>query len=145
MNVIWVCNARTSQPLASAVEFALTRTARRRGLLGRPGLQASAALILSPCRAIHTAFMRFAIDVIFIDGHWRTLRTVHAMAPWRAAAVASAAAVIELPAGTLRACEVSVGDRLFLTSPGTVWQPDERCMSAPDIVDVNPSGEQDHG
>src|SRR5262249_8660689 len=52
-------NERTHEPVATALELAVTRRARRRGLLGRNGLDDSEALILAPCTAVHTAFMRF--------------------------------------------------------------------------------------
>ena len=58
---------RTGRMLASAVELADTSETRRRGLLGRDSLDLSAALIIAPCSAIHTAFMRFVIDVAFVD------------------------------------------------------------------------------
>src|SRR4029453_11402853 len=50
-------NARSGEALATDIELALTRTARRRGLLHRDGLDPTAALILAPCLAVHTAFM----------------------------------------------------------------------------------------
>lgn len=53
------------------------------GLMFRANLAPDHALLLSPCASVHTAFMRFAIDVVYLDGDWRVL-TVHAsMAPWR--------------------------------------------------------------
>ena len=114
MGVISLCNARTNHAIAGDVEFALTRKARRRGLLGRQAVDAPAALILSPCCAIHTAFMRFPIDVVFLDGQWRALRIVLEMPPWRGAIAAGAAVVIELPSGRLGTRDVAIGDRLFL-------------------------------
>ena len=68
-------NARTEQPVAVALEVADTRATRRRGLLGRDGLAAGSALMLTPCNAVHTVGMRFAIDIVFVDsrasGRWR--------------------------------------------------------------------------
>ena len=116
MSFMSLCNARTSGVIASDLEFAVTRKARRRGLLGRDGLGASSALILSPCFAIHTAFMKFAIDVVFIDTEWRVLRTLSEVPAWRIAVARGASFVIELPAGSLRRSNVAVGDRLFLAA-----------------------------
>ena len=107
-------NGRTHLLLASAVELASTRASRRRGLLGREGLDPSAALILAPCVAVHTAFMRFAIDVVFVDRHGCALKIVRELAPWRIAVSPLAHAVIELAGGSLRSRDVSVGDRLYL-------------------------------
>jgi uncharacterized membrane protein (UPF0127 family) len=107
-------NARTGSVVAADVEIAVTRQARRKGLLGRTGLAPLSALILAPCAAVHTMFMRFAIDVIFVDGEGRAVRIVPQLGPWRAAMKVFAHAVIELPAGTLAKREVAVGDPLFL-------------------------------
>jgi uncharacterized protein len=111
-------NARTGSVVASDVEMALTRNARRRGLLGRTGLAPFSALVLAPCAAVHTMFMRFAIDVIFVDRDGRAVRVVPGLPPWRAAMKTFAHAVIELPAGTLASRHVAVGDPLYLTTHG---------------------------
>jgi uncharacterized protein len=107
-------NQRTDEALAQYVEVAVTRSARRKGLLGRDGLGASCALILAPCAAIHTMFMRFDIDAVFVDDDGRAVKVVRNLVPWRIAANASAHAVVEFPAGTLREEDVNVGDRLYL-------------------------------
>ena len=107
-------NDRTRKSVVETVELAETRTARRRGLLGRECLPEGAALMLIPCFAVHTAFMRFAIDVVFIDRDGRIVRTVSRMAPWRIAIAWRARAVIELPAGRLESYPVQLGDRLYL-------------------------------
>jgi len=101
----------TGAVLARHVEVALTRASRRRGLLGRAALEDGAALILAPCVAVHTAFMRFPIDVVFVDRQGIVTR-VAALAPWRAAAHFGAAAVVELAAGAAR--DIRAGDRLYL-------------------------------
>lgn len=106
-------NARTGSVVADDVEVAVTRSARRRGLLGRPGLSPFSALVLAPCAAVHTMFMRFAIDVIFVDREGRAVRVVEAMGPWRTAMKLFAHAVIELPAGTVARRDVAVGDPLY--------------------------------
>jgi hypothetical protein len=111
-------NARTQAVVASAVEVAATRGSRLRGLLGRAELDACTALILSPCWTIHTAFMRFPIDVAFVDRDGRVVRVAEDVAPWRVAAAPSASLTVELAAGVLRARDVQVGDRLYLSTPG---------------------------
>jgi uncharacterized membrane protein (UPF0127 family) len=117
-------NARTGAAVAHDVEIADTRAARRKGLLGRDRLDRDAALLLTPCFAIHTAYMRFAIDAIFVDRYGFVVRVVHDLAPWRMAISTAARTVVELPAGTLRAHDVRVGDHLHLvpTVPRTDGQ-----------------------
>ena len=107
-------NERTGVSVADAVELADTRASRRRGLLGRDCLEPSACLILAPCVAVHTAFMRFAIDAVFVDRDGRVRRIVRELAPWRAAWCARAHAVVELAAGALRSREVLVDDAIYV-------------------------------
>jgi uncharacterized membrane protein (UPF0127 family) len=107
---------RTHEVVATRVELATTRRARRTGLLGREFLDADAALVLAPCLAVHTAFMRFAIDIAFVDREGRAVRLVRDLAPWRMAIAPRAYAAIELPAGALNLHEVNVGDHLELVT-----------------------------
>ena len=107
-------NRHTSQTISNLVEVAATRRTRRRGLLGRKNMDASEALIITPCFAIHTAFMQFAIDVIFVDTRGRVLKIVRDLPPWRMAIAPRAHAVIELAAGALKNRDLKVGDAVDL-------------------------------
>lgn len=111
-------NQRTDETLAERVEVAVTRRDRRKGLLGRSGLEPASALIIAPCFSIHTMFMRFDIDAVFVDEYGRVVKVVPEMTPWRIAVDPTAHAVVELPAGSLRDRQVIVGDRLYLLVPG---------------------------
>jgi len=113
-NTLRIVNMRTGETVADTVEVADTRATRKRGLLGRDGLAPGSALVISPCFAVHTAFMRFAIDVMFIDGDGYVVHAVHNMGKWRMAASVRAQQVIELPAGELEKRGVRVGDRVYL-------------------------------
>jgi uncharacterized membrane protein (UPF0127 family) len=112
-------NARSEVTIARDVNLALTRSERNKGLLGKDSLDVSAALVLSPCWSIHTMFMRFPIDVIFVDRNGRAVRIVRELAPWRMAGSRRAHATIELPAGSLRELDVRVGDELYLVPPAS--------------------------
>ena len=105
-------NARSREIIAERVELALTRRQRRRGLLNRSALAPDAALVLAPCFAIHTAFMQFAIDVIFVDRQGFVQRIVRNLKPWRIVASPKAYAAIELAAGALDTQTVREGDQL---------------------------------
>lgn len=74
--------------------------------------------MLAPCVAVHTAFMRFAIDVVFVDRAGRVRRIVRGLAPWRMAASMGAYAAIELSAGGER--DLVPGDRLYLAGSADV-------------------------
>lgn len=89
--------------LAAEITVAKSFAGRLRGLLGRKGLPAGEALIIKPCCQIHTFFMRFAIDVIFLDRQRRVLKVVENMPPWRISGlVPEACLVVELPGGVLK-------------------------------------------
>lgn len=107
-------NERTGAAIATVVEHAATRATRRRGLLGRDRLEPQRALILEPCAAIHTAFMRFAIDVVFVDRQGRAVKIVRDVPPWRMAIAAGAHSVVEMAAGSLAPDALRVGDRLVV-------------------------------
>ena len=110
--MVQLVNTRTAEVLARTVELADSHGTRRRGLLGRDHLDPSTALVLSPCWAIHTWFMRFPLDVIFLDAHDAVVRIVTDLPPWRIAVCRSARTTVELPAGALRGVDVTAGDRL---------------------------------
>lgn len=87
---------------------------RMRGLLGRRGLPAGEGLLLTPAPSIHTAFMRFPIDALFLDRNLTVLCVVEQLRPWRVASKRGARSVLELSAGEAARRGVKVGDRLEL-------------------------------
>ncbi len=107
-------NARTGGTVAAAVEPAFDSTARRRGLLGRDGLPAGAALVIAPCAAVHTCFMRFPIDVLFVTRDGCVRKMVSSLGAWRVAASLRAFAVVEMAAGSLAGVDLRPGDRLLV-------------------------------
>ncbi len=86
--------------------------ARLRGLLGCRELAIGEGLLLRRAPSIHTAFMRFPIDGIFLDEEGRVLKVAADMSPWRVAGHQRARTVIELPAGEARRRGVTPGDML---------------------------------
>jgi uncharacterized membrane protein (UPF0127 family) len=85
-----------------------------RGLLGRSGLARGEGLLLQPAGSIHTFFMRFPIDAVFLDADRRVLRVVADVRPWRTAAVRRARAVLELAAGEAARVGMEAGTVLRL-------------------------------
>jgi uncharacterized protein len=90
--------------------------ARMRGLLGRKQLEAGEGILLRPASSVHTWFMLFPIDVVFLDRDLSVLRVVPRVRPWRAVWGRGAAAVLELASGECAARGVGVGDRLDLVT-----------------------------
>jgi uncharacterized membrane protein (UPF0127 family) len=85
---------------------------RMRGLLGRGLLPAGEGLLLKPAPSIHTAFMRFPIDVAFLDGNLQVVKLVEHLKPWRTAAARRAKVVLELAAGEIARRGLELADRL---------------------------------
>jgi uncharacterized membrane protein (UPF0127 family) len=85
---------------------------RMRGLLGRKSLPSDEGMLLEPAPSIHTAFMRFPIDVVFLDGTLSVIKIVEQLAPWRATSCGHARAVLELASGESSRRGIELGDRL---------------------------------
>lgn len=108
-----VVNITKGSLLAERAVVASTYLQRLVGLIGRRCLPAGEGLILSPCQAIHTFFMRFPIDVIFFDDTSHILHLEENMPPFRMSRfVPGARYVLELPAGTIRKTATEKGDML---------------------------------
>jgi uncharacterized membrane protein (UPF0127 family) len=105
-------NTRSGDVIASTVELAVDSESRRRGLLGRDHFDAGSALIIAPCSSIHTFFMQFAIDVVFVARDGRVLKACPAIPRRRIALRPGAFAAIEMPAGTLEQTDAKPGDVL---------------------------------
>jgi uncharacterized protein len=100
--------------VCGALAVADSARSRMRGLLGRDSLGEHEGLLLRPAGSIHTAFMRFPIDAVFLDADLRVLRVEANLRPWRIAAQRGARAVVELPAGAAESRGLAVGLTLEL-------------------------------
>jgi uncharacterized membrane protein (UPF0127 family) len=85
---------------------------RMRGLLGRKSLKPGEGMLIRPAPSIHTFFMRFPIDVVFLSREGEVLKVAAHVRPWRARACRGAHSVLELGAGEAARAGVTVGDRL---------------------------------
>ncbi len=97
---------------------------RLAGLLALPRLQSGQGLLLVPCASVHTAFMRYAIDVVFLDRAGVVRKIVPHLQPWRMAACAGAHQTLELAAGQASALALAPGQPLpglppQMVQPGT--------------------------
>lgn len=82
------------------------------GLLFAPALQPGEGLLLAPCASVHTAFMGYAIDVVFLDRAGTIKKIVPRLAPWRAAGCANAHQTLELAAGEAARLGLQAGQSL---------------------------------
>jgi len=85
---------------------------RMRGLLGKRDLRSDQGVLLRPAGSVHTFFMRFPIDIVFLDRDGRVLRIAESVRPWRTAAARGAKAVLELRAGECARRRLLTGDVL---------------------------------
>ena len=86
---------------------------RMRGLLGRAALPSDEGILLRPAGSVHTFFMRFPIDVVFLDREQVVVGIEPELVPWRASGRRGATSVVELAAGECERRGLRVGDRLL--------------------------------
>jgi uncharacterized membrane protein (UPF0127 family) len=87
-----------------------------RGLLGRSGLEQKEGLLLKPCGSVHTLFMRFPIDVVFLDRDLSVVAVRPELVPWRTARARGAKVTLELAAGEAARLGIAPGVRLRLAA-----------------------------
>ena len=107
-----VCNQTRNTTLATAADVADSSAKRRTGLLKKAQLGRGEGLWIAPCESVHTFFMKFAIDLVYLDKKKRVRKVRHAVPPWRLSACLSAHSVLELPAGVAFETGTQPGDQL---------------------------------
>jgi uncharacterized membrane protein (UPF0127 family) len=101
--------------LAARVRLANTASARLRGLMFRRRLEAGEGIWLRPCQSVHTFWMFFPIDVLFLDRNLTVLSIIENLRPFRVTWPRWRAwSVVELAAGTVAQTGLCVGDELAL-------------------------------
>ena len=100
--------------LAQSADVADTSEKRRTGLLKMERLELGAGLWIVPCESVHTFFMKFPIDLVYLDKKRKVRKIRHAVGPWRLSACLFAHSVLELPAGTVGQSGTLVGDDLAI-------------------------------
>jgi uncharacterized membrane protein (UPF0127 family) len=98
--------------LGDKIDVANTGASRNRGLLKHTSLSVGEGPWIVPCEAVHTFWMRFAIDCVFIDKRQRVTKVVPALKPWRMAMSWKARGVLELPAGRAAETQTKPGDQI---------------------------------
>ncbi len=110
-------NVTRGTTVAEQLETAFDSGSRKRGLLGRDGLSTGRALVIAPCSGVHTFFMRFPLDLLFLTRDGRVRQTRRAVAPWRIALAPGSFAVVEGAAGMVERSGTRPGDHLALRLP----------------------------
>lgn len=107
-----VTNLTRGTVLATRLEVADSGPKRNKGLLGRKGLDAGGGLWITPCESVHTFFMQFSLDLVYLDRKNIVKKVRESVPPWRLSACLSAHSILELPSGTIRATQTQPGDKL---------------------------------
>jgi len=105
-------NATKKTVVSDHCRFANSVLKRMVGLLNRRVLAQGEGLLLDRCYGIHTFFMRFSIDVLFLDKELRVMRAVPALPPFRTSVVKHAVYVLELPVGSIERSQTAAGDQI---------------------------------
>lgn len=112
-------NRTRDTELASRLEVADRGQTRRKGLLGRHGLAPGQGLWIVPCESVHTFWMQFPIDLVYLDRDSR-VRKLRANVPaWRFSMCLSAHSVIELAAGAIAQTQTERGDLIEMCPENT--------------------------
>jgi hypothetical protein len=111
-----LCRLRTTEGtlVCERCEIPESTFGRARGLLGRSGLEPGGGMLIDRAGSVHMFFMRFPIDVVFIDRDWKVVGVRHQLRPWRVAGARRSVAALELPAGAAAAAGVQERDVLVL-------------------------------
>lgn len=103
--------------LCRRCEIADSPLTRMKGLLGKAAIADDEGMLLGTS-SIHTYFMRFPIDLVFLDGNFVVVRTVSSLKPWRIAIDRRARSVVELAAGVVERSGIEPGEQVSLVRPG---------------------------
>ena len=110
-----VSEVASGRAVAERIRIANTHWTRLRGLIGTRGLAADEGLWIVPCRQVHMFWMRYPIDVAFLDDELQVVGVQADLRPWRiSSAFPAARSVVELASGALAAHGIGVGARLAI-------------------------------
>lgn len=113
-------SSKSNANVANHVTFATSFLKKAFGLMGRQPLAAGEALYfrgtkMMPCNSIQTCFMRFDLDVIFLDSSERVLSVSRNVKPWRMTwPVSGAVHAIEMTSGSAEVAKIEIGDLLHV-------------------------------
>lgn len=112
-------NFRNGRWLAQDVEVAASLFSKARGLLGRKSIPPDYGLLVTPCNSIHSFFMAFPFDALFLDKNNTVVHVIHSMPANRISPILRKAhSVLELPAGVAQATDTATGDVVEMLEDG---------------------------
>ena len=115
-DALQVINTSKNSVIVSKLEVADTPSRRSKGLLGRKGLEPGEGLWIIPCESIHTFWMHFSIDLIYLDRALRVKKVCYCVRPWRISACLTAHSILELPCGAISESKTQPGDQVEVSA-----------------------------
>ena len=112
MNKYTVRNITRGTVIGDSINSAETSAERTVGLLKHEGLRENEGLWIVPCEGVHTFFMKFALDLIYIDRKKVVKKVISNIPPWRVSYCLPAHSILELPVGTIQRTGTTKGDQL---------------------------------
>jgi uncharacterized membrane protein (UPF0127 family) len=113
-----ITNLTRKTVLGDSIDVADTSAKRRTGLLKHERLAPGEGLWIVPCESVHTFFMKFPIDLVYLGKDRKVKKVRHAVKPWRMSACLSAHSILELPAGAAEKSGTQAGDELGVETLG---------------------------
>jgi uncharacterized protein len=111
-----ITNLTRQTTLANRAEMANTPLARMKGLLGKDRMPGDYGLVITGCQSIHMLFMKFAIDVVFIDDKNNVVGLTENIQPFSLSPVFwKASSAIELSVGTIKKSNTAIGDQITIS------------------------------
>jgi uncharacterized membrane protein (UPF0127 family) len=108
-----ITHVNSQQLIVNDLKIADSFLSRLKGLIGSSKLTYRQGMLITPCQQVHTHFMSYVIDVVFLDRQLKVLHVINNMPPWRfSKLIKSAYYVLELPAEAAR--HINVGDLLTI-------------------------------
>jgi hypothetical protein len=113
VTVVGLRNEGRDTELGSKIRVADSWWPRLRGMIGHPPPAEGEGLLLAPCSGVHMHWMKYALDILFLDGEDRVVAVYDELRPWRFSKThKDAVCAVELPVGTLRRTGTRIGDRV---------------------------------
>jgi len=112
-----VKNVTRKRILVSRGKVANNVWTRFKGLMGSPPLEKGEALLISPSNSVHTHFMRYPLDILYINSNYQVIAMNEKMKPWRMGKIyRQSRYVLELPAGVIEETQTKIGDQLEINN-----------------------------
>lgn len=112
--IIKIVNARTGRDVAHKARLAENFWTRAVGLIGKQSFDKGEGLIFPRCNSVHTFFMRFSLDLIFVNKDGVVTSIIENIQKWRISPfISGTSKVIELPTGTIKDSGTMIGDKLL--------------------------------